>query len=346
MQWAKTNRNQKGFTIVELLVVIVVIAILAAITIVSYNGISERANMSLVQADLNMAAKQLHADKTTSSDEKYPATLALAAGGKGLKASSGAAFEYTADNLARPAGFCLSSSKGSSMYYIDQTAGVQQGFCPGHNGGGANIVNLATNPSIELNGSGFTLASYMGLSGSETATRSSTIAHTGGNSLRITGLNIPAGDDEAVRVIASYSPIVMVPNDRYQFSTYVRTSNSNVRVGVGGFYQFTRLTGGGNSVGVAEQPTSVAANTWTRRFAELPINSNALTIAASSNARVRMEISISAQTTAIVPSDIIYLDSMMITKANTLPAYADGNSPGWVWGGTPNNSVSRGPIVP
>lgn len=34
---------QKGFTIVELLVVIVVIAILAAIGIVSYNGITSRA---------------------------------------------------------------------------------------------------------------------------------------------------------------------------------------------------------------------------------------------------------------------------------------------------------------
>lgn len=33
-----------GFTIVELLVVIVVIAILAAISIVAYNGISDRAN--------------------------------------------------------------------------------------------------------------------------------------------------------------------------------------------------------------------------------------------------------------------------------------------------------------
>ena len=39
-----------GFTIVELLIVVVVIAILAAITIVSYNGISNRAKSSAVQA--------------------------------------------------------------------------------------------------------------------------------------------------------------------------------------------------------------------------------------------------------------------------------------------------------
>jgi prepilin-type N-terminal cleavage/methylation domain-containing protein len=42
------NKQQSGFTIVELLIVIVVIAILAAITVVAYNGIQDRARNSSI----------------------------------------------------------------------------------------------------------------------------------------------------------------------------------------------------------------------------------------------------------------------------------------------------------
>ena len=46
------KHKQTGFTIVELLIVIVVIGVLAAITIVAFNGIQNRANDSTVQSDL------------------------------------------------------------------------------------------------------------------------------------------------------------------------------------------------------------------------------------------------------------------------------------------------------
>lgn len=53
--WAK----QPGFTIVELLIVIVVIGILAAITIVAYNGIQQRSRDAIRVSDLKNIQKSL-----------------------------------------------------------------------------------------------------------------------------------------------------------------------------------------------------------------------------------------------------------------------------------------------
>jgi prepilin-type N-terminal cleavage/methylation domain-containing protein len=55
----KAGSQQHGFTIVELLVVIVVIGILAAITIVSYTGISQKAVLASLQSDLSTSAQRL-----------------------------------------------------------------------------------------------------------------------------------------------------------------------------------------------------------------------------------------------------------------------------------------------
>jgi len=52
------TRNS-GFTIVELLIVIVVIAILAAISIVAYNGVQSRANNSRILSAVNQVEKAM-----------------------------------------------------------------------------------------------------------------------------------------------------------------------------------------------------------------------------------------------------------------------------------------------
>lgn len=51
-------KRTTGFTIVELLVVVVVIGILAAIVTVAYNGITNQARGSSLQADLRTNANQ------------------------------------------------------------------------------------------------------------------------------------------------------------------------------------------------------------------------------------------------------------------------------------------------
>lgn len=83
----RKHLSDDGFTIVELLIVIVVIAILAAITIVAYNGIQNSAYDSSVQADISNFAKkvELEAAKTPAGTYPFPLTQDM-----GIRASQAA----------------------------------------------------------------------------------------------------------------------------------------------------------------------------------------------------------------------------------------------------------------
>jgi type IV pilus assembly protein PilA len=69
------TQAQSGFTIVELLIVVVVIAILAAITIVSYNGITNRANASGAQAASSSLQKKAELYVADGPTAKYPVAI-------------------------------------------------------------------------------------------------------------------------------------------------------------------------------------------------------------------------------------------------------------------------------
>lgn len=56
---ASASRPSNGFTIVELLIVIVVIAVLASVTVVAFNGIQDRANDSRMKAAMGQFAKAI-----------------------------------------------------------------------------------------------------------------------------------------------------------------------------------------------------------------------------------------------------------------------------------------------
>lgn len=79
--------KNRGFTIVELLIAIVVIRILAAITIVTFNGVRSRMLESSMKSDIAASAKLLANDYTT--DTLYSTSVAATNGGKRLPLSNG-----------------------------------------------------------------------------------------------------------------------------------------------------------------------------------------------------------------------------------------------------------------
>lgn len=76
MQDVKKNNSRIGFTIVELLIVIVVIGILAAITVVAYNGVQDRARQAKYNSDLAVLQKAIEAARVMNNSNLFTITNA------------------------------------------------------------------------------------------------------------------------------------------------------------------------------------------------------------------------------------------------------------------------------
>lgn len=118
--------RQKGFTIVELLIVISVIGILATIVVVSYGSVTKRGYDAAVQSDLEGVSGLLESyrvDPNTASE--YPDTVAELAT-LGIKASKNSYLTTIAANFI----YCVSTdrqsfalvakSKSSNFFQITQ----------------------------------------------------------------------------------------------------------------------------------------------------------------------------------------------------------------------------------
>ena len=136
MTLSNIKTKSRGFTIVELLIVIVIIAILAAITIVAYNGITNRANESSAKSAANSAVKKAEA---YSADDQggsgsYPETSGALTGATSDKSFflSGVTFgtltegtkptsPSTLSFAACPTGATGSGVKGTKIGYYNYT---------------------------------------------------------------------------------------------------------------------------------------------------------------------------------------------------------------------------------
>lgn len=140
-------RNDKsGFTIVELLIVIVVIGILAAITIVAYNGIQKRTYEATVQSDLANLAKKLELVKLDTSDNLYPLILTQSMGFSFSKSSyktdrNNIYYAVSPDRSQYAVGAVTKAGDASGFYLFN---GVIQVSTSVYDTGTKALVNAAT----------------------------------------------------------------------------------------------------------------------------------------------------------------------------------------------------------
>lgn len=147
-----------GFTIVELLVVIVVIGVLVTIAFISYNGITNRAIVASLQSDLSNASTQL---KLFNIDKSaYPATVSTDCSinpddstNKCLPASGETTYTYKLSSSNNNI-YCLMATKSSISYHLAQDGQTLAGPCP--------VINLNAGNDLSYPGSG---ANWYDLSG-------------------------------------------------------------------------------------------------------------------------------------------------------------------------------------
>jgi prepilin-type N-terminal cleavage/methylation domain-containing protein len=299
------KQKQSGFTIVELLIVIVVIAILATITIVAYNGVSNRAKASAAQSLVSQAVRKVMAYAVDNAGD-YPETLEDA----GITNTTG--LDYTKDNTATPKKFGVTATSGNVSYYMsNEVSSPTVGGYQGHGQNGiAAVTNLVTNPSFETGISGW--GQYNGIVISSSTTRKQS-----GNAAMLVNNRTTTTDDFAS--MNTVLPEIGVP---YTVSAWFYLGTGGTTTSANRHLWLYNQSGGSSAVDI-DYPTP---GSWQRVSGTItPTNPN-LTIRVHS-----------------ITGASFFIDSLMITKGTTLYNYADGNTPNWIWTGTPNTSTSKGP---
>ena len=165
--------TQKGFTIVELLIVIVIIGILAALVIVAYGGIQSRAMDTSVQTDMRNFASKVN--NYNAEFGVYPGMTNADLAALGLRANkptygnagngqygNGYNFGYCVNQATNRWVVYAISSTGSA-YRHGSDGGLQQ--IAQITGGGYSICNLVgvatTNPNWARDANNNTWASWL-----------------------------------------------------------------------------------------------------------------------------------------------------------------------------------------
>jgi len=299
--------QRSGFTIVELLIVIVVIGILAAITIVAFNGVQKKAQQSSAQSAVSQANKKVLAYAAQNSDQ-YPSSLEAA----GITNTDG--MQYSYNNDISPRTYGITAVVGSSSYYVSNlvTQPTAGGYAGHAQNGIATIKNLHTNPRATT-ASGFATQT-------PTGSTAAVVQGTGPNGdAMFTVITAAAGQ---LRMQFKSGTLSVQPGETYQVSYWLRSStavtSANVEV------QF--------STGWVKFPTSNITANLSRYNALITVPAG---VTAINNLQVLTDTS--------VPSGAKFeITDIMVTAGSTLYTFADGTSTNWAWDGQANNSTSTG----
>jgi prepilin-type N-terminal cleavage/methylation domain-containing protein len=377
----QSKARTKAFTIVELLIVIVVIAILSAIVIVGYGAVINNANDRSVQSDLGKmadAVKLFNLDNNvypastsdiTSAMTKSTITISKSSYDTNTSDITNHNLDYCYDTGTGFTIVAMSSSK--KIFYIsDSSGGVKQysgswqstaaalcsavaptstayfrGYASDDSvtgpwrtwtGVGASTVtntNLAANPSFENDTSGVLLYNSAVLTRVASAT-----AGSGNYVGRVTKTVAGSG------LIALIYPTSYTPNADISIRLKIRlspgsTSTNTVSIIIPGYNGGNGVgysTKGGNSSPISTGPLS--STTWT---------DIALQGYKTVNDPTLNQVGIGIQTDqSWLATDGIDIDAIMIVNSTTITGFADGNTSGWTWTGTANDSSSTGPSQP
>ena len=232
---------KKGFTITELLIVIVVIGVVSSIVLVSYFGFSSRAIEASIKADLHNAANIIKMDYTVEG--AYPSSIESTNFGKGLDFG-----DSILDYFPSPYGFCLTMQRNGVVYRVTNDSDPRVGDCSDY----GLVLYLDAGNTESYPGTGNIWYDLSGFSRNGTIYNGAVYSSDGGGSFVFDGLN------DYVDLSSPSNRWAWTPGDNAglksaSFEVWVKTSDTSGRIfskpwNGAGEYNYGATPGGWSSV--------------------------------------------------------------------------------------------------
>lgn len=177
----------KAFTIVELIIIITVIAILAAITMVSYGAIRKYSIQAALSAELDSISNLIMLDH--SSAYGYPSGLSALNNGTGINENPDIHYYYYVDNSSENPTYCLSLEKENLSYKITEEDSITTGDCFGLDSSLVLSVDAGVSSSYPGTGAGSTWYDISGNNKNCTLSNGAAYSTEGGGSISFDGID-------------------------------------------------------------------------------------------------------------------------------------------------------------